>query len=353
MSTEPSKPLEALAKPPFDDAKADIVLQSNDGVQFRVFKIILSLASPIFADMFSIPLPSSQQSSNEIQVVVLSEHSTALDVALRHLYPVRTPDAVTLRDASVLAEFAHKYQVDALEKFITHYLMEYVEQDPVGVYAIAARYGYKDMGAKAAQSCLRLPFSRLQSPNVRCATAELHAQLLEYHAACGEAASAVTSERGWFSSLGPHLNLNSKSPMWSKKGGSHGCSSCSTQDFISVMPNQTPLSSTAWPQDPQGDDWVSPDEGSRSQKRYGPLCLWNYLYRSALVLAHHPAAEAINAEDFVLKAYNCTHCHSDTRRQMLELSGVFGREIKKAVDRVPVPAAVSARGAGVEPPSLH
>lgn len=339
MSTEPSKPLEALAKPPFDDAKADIVLQSNDGVHFRVFKIILSLASPIFADMFSIPSPSSQKSSNEIQVVLLSEHSTALDVALRHLYPVRTPDAVTLHDTSVLAEFAHKYQVDALEKFITHYLIEYVKQDPVGVYAIAARYGYKDAGAKAAQSCLNLPFSRLQSPNVRCATAELHAELLGYHVACGEAASAVTSERGWFSSLGPSLNLNSKSPTGERKGGSYGCSSCITQDFISVMPNQTPISSTAGPQDTQVDNWSFSDEGlgSRSQKRQGPLCLWNYLYRSALVLAHHPAAEAINAEDFVLKAYNCTRCHFDTRRQMLELSGVFGREIKKAVERVSIP----------------
>jgi len=335
-STEPSKPLEALAKSPFDDAKADIVLQSNDGVHFRVFKLILSLASPIFADMFSIPLPSSQQSSNEIQVVVLSEHSTALDVVLRHLYPVRTPDAVTLRDASVLAEFAHKYQVDALEKFIAHYLMENVKQDPVGVYAIAARYGYKDMGAKAAQSCLRLPFSRLKSPNVRCATAELHAELLGYHVACGEAASAVTSERGWFSSLGPLLNLNSKSPTGGRRGGSYGCSSCITRDFIGLMKNKSPSTWSAGQQDTAVDDWGFPDEGSRSQKRQGPLCLWNYLYRSALVLAHHPAAEAIDAEDFVLKAYNCAHCHLDTRRQMLELSGVFGREIKKAVDRVSI-----------------
>ena len=69
-------------------------------------------------------------------------------------------------------------------------------------------------------------------------------------------------------------------------------------------------------------------------ERSGPQCLWTYLYRSALVLAHHPTAEAVNADDFVLKACDCTQCPSETRRQMLEPSGVFGREVKKAVERV-------------------
>jgi hypothetical protein len=229
MSTEPSKPLEALAKPPFDDAKADIVLQSNDGVHFRVFKIILSLASPIFADMFSIPSPSSQKSSNEIQVVLLSEHSTALDVALRHLYPVRTPDAVTLHDTSVLAEFAHKYQVDALDKSVKHYLTDNIKHDPVGVYAIAVTYGYKGVGKSAAESCLNLPFSRIQSPYARYATTENFAELLRYHVSCGEASSAVATDRTWFSSLGqiPFISIGTRT----------GCQTCTAQDFMDLNAN--------------------------------------------------------------------------------------------------------------------
>jgi BTB/POZ domain len=316
MSIEPAQPPEALAEAPFDDARADLILRSSDSVHFRVFKIILSLASPIFADMFSIPSPASPQSLDEIQVVPLSEHSKTLDVALRHLYPVRSPDAITLHDASILAEFADKYQVDGLERFITHYLADNVEQDPVGVYTIAAKYGYKDIGAKAAQSCQRLPFSRLQSPYIRCATVELHAELLRYHTACGEAASAVTSKRGWFSSLGSNLNLN----MDSKTARRNSPCSCVMQDFIGVIPNPSPISINGWTQP--------------VTERYGPKCLWNYLYRSALVLAHHPTAEAVNAEDFILKTYDCTSCPSETRRQMLELGIVLGREVKKAVERV-------------------
>lgn len=335
MSTEPSQPQATLAGAPFDDARADLILRSSDGVPFRVFKIILSLASPVFADMFSIPCPASQQSDDQIPVVDLSEDSKDLDVALRHLYPVRSPDAITLRDTGILAEFAHKYQVDAFEKFVTRYLAENVEQDPVGVYAIAATYGYKGVGAKAARSCRRLPFSRLQSPYVRCATTELHADLLRYHAACGEAASAITSEREWFSSLGPNLNMDGK--LSGRREGSHQCP-CIMQDFI---PKQTPTSNGAGSQaailQTFGAGFTIEDHDSQSRtKRYGPQCLWNYLYRAALVLAHHPAAEAIDKEDFILKSCDCTLCPSETRRQMLELGVIFGGEIKKAVERVSI-----------------
>ncbi|KAH9993664.1 hypothetical protein BJV74DRAFT_832374 [Russula compacta] len=325
MSTELAK-LElqgTLAEAPFDDARADLILQSSDRVYFRVFKIILSLASPIFADMISIPSPPSQKLHDEIQVVTVSENSKALDVGLRHLYPVRAPDAVLLGDVSLLLEFARKYQVDALEKFTTRYLMDNVEHDPVGVYAIAITYGCKGIAARAAQSCLNLPFSRLQSSY---ATAEQYGELLKYHVACGEAASAVASERRWFSSLSHHGKFISI-------GHRNGCTSCSTQDFISLTLNQFLTSNGVPIQHTYCSD--SDDEGL-PRRRYGPLCLWNYLYRSALVLAHHPSVEAVTTDNFVLKTYDCTSCPSDTRRHMVELSRVFGKEIKKAIERVSV-----------------
>jgi hypothetical protein len=191
-----------LAEAPFDDAKADLILQSSDNVHFRVFKLILSLASPVFTDMFSIPSPPSQSAHDEVQVVILSEHSTALDVVLRHIYPVRTPKGNSLHYVSILAEFARKYQVEALDKCIADYLTDSIERDPVGVYAIAVTYGYNDIGANAARSSLNLPFSDLQSPYLRCATAEQVLELVRYHVACGEAASTLaSSDRTWFSSL--------------------------------------------------------------------------------------------------------------------------------------------------------
>ena len=132
-----SMPTKKLAEAPFDDAWADLVLQSCDEVHFHVFKLILSLTSLIFSDMFSIPLPPSEKHHDEVQVVHLTEHLTALDVVLRHIYPVRSPKGDMLHYASILAEFGRKYQVEALDEFITVYLADSIKHDPVGVYAIA------------------------------------------------------------------------------------------------------------------------------------------------------------------------------------------------------------------------
>ena len=316
VSSEPNPP-ENLAEAPFDDARADLVLRSSDKVDFRVFKIILSLASPIFTDMFSIPLPpsDSKPSDDEVQVVSLSEHSTALDVALRHIYPVRTPEGDTLYFASILAEFARKYQVEALDKVITGYLTVSVERDPVGVYAVAVTYGYDGIGANAARSCLNLPFSDLQSPYVRCATAEHISGLLRYHIACGKAASALASGRTWFSSLS-HWKTGTFVPH----GGGIACQACSMPDFI----DQTSTS-----HGPRSHNYKGPP------RRSGPRCVWNYLHRSALVLAHHPNAEAITMETFVLKTNNdCPSCAQSMREDMLEISVVLGGEIKNAVKQV-------------------
>jgi hypothetical protein len=315
----PPPPPEKLAEAPFDNAKADLVLQSSDEVHFRVYKNILSLASPVFTDMFSLPSPPSQKphndKHNEIQMVTLSEHSTALDVALRHIYPVRTPKGDTLHYASILAEFARKYQMEALDRFITVYLTDSVERDPVGVYAIAVTYGYNDIGANAARTCLNLPFSGLRSQYMRCATAEHIAELFWYHVACGGAASALaSSDRTWCSSL-------TQNGIFAPQRSGSVCGTCAMPDFI----YQTPTSHDG----PRLDD----DE-ELPKRRSGPRCLWNYLHRSAVVLAHHPTAEAITTEAFVLGSNDCHACPQYSQRHMLEVSAVLGGEIKKAVQQV-------------------
>ncbi|KAG1774142.1 hypothetical protein EV702DRAFT_1127083 [Suillus placidus] len=43
------------ASAPFAHANADVILLSTDGVEFRVFTFFLSLASPFFESLFSLP----------------------------------------------------------------------------------------------------------------------------------------------------------------------------------------------------------------------------------------------------------------------------------------------------------
>ncbi|TFY78381.1 hypothetical protein EWM64_g5632 [Hericium alpestre] len=53
-----SKTLKVVtADAPFNDPNADIVLRSYDRVDFRTYKMILSMASPVFRDIFTLPQP--------------------------------------------------------------------------------------------------------------------------------------------------------------------------------------------------------------------------------------------------------------------------------------------------------
>ncbi|KAH9975848.1 hypothetical protein BGW80DRAFT_66589 [Lactifluus volemus] len=307
----------ALPDAPFNDTRADCILRSSDGVDFRTFKIILSLASPIFADMLNNPGPQSvsEQDYDGLQVVTVSEDSKVLNLCLRHLYPLPfTTVLVKLQDASILADFASKYEVKTLESMVVRYLTDAIEDDPVGVYAIAVTSKRKDIAAKAAQSSLKLPFSCLRSPQPQCVTTEIYKELIVYHAACGDAASAVTSGRKWFPSW------EQGRLIWYARSGlpTSGCSLCAAQDSVSGPPVE--------------------HKDTKGLRRFGPWCLWNYLHRSASVLARHPSAEAVITRDFVLKFCDCSECPSGTREDMLGFSQIFAAEIEKAVRQVQLPA---------------
>ncbi|KAI0255769.1 hypothetical protein BJV78DRAFT_1173189 [Lactifluus subvellereus] len=325
-SSQSQQSPETLANAPFDDTRADVILRSSDGVDFRVFKIILSLASPIFADMFSIPQPVPNGSHAEPPVVTLSEDSKTLDFVLRHLYPVEHPKEIELRDACTLIEFARKYQVKVLGHVVARSLTDAIESDPTGVYAIAVTYGEADIAIKAARSSLKRPISHLKPSQLQCATAVLYGELIQYHIACGEAASAVTSQREWFPCEidgyewcpvgSPEDRYQYADPMIPI------CKTCVTQDVIWAQHDTCDLDRFSF---------------EYAMKRYGPRCVWNYLHRSALVLARHPTAEAVATEAFLMVSLDCPNCPSGTRKDMLEFIEIFATEIENAVEGVPLP----------------
>ncbi|KAH9046520.1 hypothetical protein EDB84DRAFT_655181 [Lactarius hengduanensis] len=313
MSPSPEFLSPKLAKAPFDDPGADLILRSSDGVNFRVFKVILSLASSIFADMFTLPSPpASRGSSDEPPVVALPEDAETLDLALRHCYPIRSPVVAELRDARILLEFARKYQVDLLEPSLTRFLTDTIERDPVGVYALAAAYECWDIAGKALRLSLTLPVHLLQSPELRYSTMEQHQALFHYHILCGKAASAVTMRRKWIPAEG-------KLTSTSLRKNDFGCSICVMPDIVQDKHSHSPFNNVT---------------------RYGPRFLWSYLHRSALILAHHPNPDAVTAEAFVLKDLDCPHCATNKRREMLECSHAFAAEIKSAIEEVPLPTDV-------------
>ena len=62
MNADDSAPLisSMSIRSPFDDPDADIVIRSAEGISFRLYKVILSKASSVFRDMFTLPDGQSQ-----------------------------------------------------------------------------------------------------------------------------------------------------------------------------------------------------------------------------------------------------------------------------------------------------
>lgn len=137
---------------------ADIILRasrSDAPREFRVHKIILSLASPVFKDMFSIPQPSSSTTFVECAVPTIDVDDTPgdLEALLRMIYPFGSPPLPTLDEISRVFIILDKYEVQGGPVQLLKSLLassEFLKKDPIRVYSIACRWKLKEEADLAA-----------------------------------------------------------------------------------------------------------------------------------------------------------------------------------------------------------
>ncbi|KAG2345755.1 hypothetical protein BDR05DRAFT_1057945 [Suillus weaverae] len=93
-----------------------------DGVEFRVFTLFLSLASPFFETLFGLPQTlggaTNQEMKDGLAVITVSEDSKTLDSFLRFCYPstlTEDPSLENLTDALSVLAAARKYSLDLIE----------------------------------------------------------------------------------------------------------------------------------------------------------------------------------------------------------------------------------------------
>ncbi|KAJ7206389.1 hypothetical protein GGX14DRAFT_643538 [Mycena pura] len=177
---------------------ADAILRSRDGADFYIHTVILSLVSPVFETMFSLPqsLPTSA-----IPIIHVQENSISLDRALRFFYPPTQPLVVTFLELQEIIEIlVSKYDMQSLAPMVKHHLGTFITSHPVGVYAVAFMHGWEDVGRAAAKECLKLPLREAVSlalPEINTLTTLAYHNLPYYHSRCAAAAKGTTQDLEW------------------------------------------------------------------------------------------------------------------------------------------------------------
>ncbi|EIN03881.1 hypothetical protein PUNSTDRAFT_146848 [Punctularia strigosozonata HHB-11173 SS5] len=193
------------ASPPFDEESGgDAILQSCDSIRFYVYKAILSLTSPFFRDMFT--LPQSEDVNKETPVVCMAEHSTVLHDLLSLCYPPHTTKLAFTEDIGRLRDVlsvAQKFDMQTIISILQDHLSRHAQIDPGGVYAVGRSLGIQDLSEEAAKLSLRLIIEEVEgSPYWRYVLAAEYRRLRRYHFACGVAGQYVAMVQGvpsWYS----------------------------------------------------------------------------------------------------------------------------------------------------------
>ena len=150
----------------------DVIVRAGQGSgsahDFRVHKFILSLASPVFKDMFALSLSSDQNRKGEpdIPIVNISDSSQVFDMILRFIYPgVEPPKIVKIHTLTALFSAAHKYNIASIYPVLRESLKGFLPAQSFMAYMIACRFGLLEEAKEAArvstpQSMVDLDYSR-------------------------------------------------------------------------------------------------------------------------------------------------------------------------------------------------
>ena len=188
---------------PFDHPNADVILRSSDKepVDFRVFKLLLSLASPFFSELFSLPQSSIPSVSDECQdadglpIIQMTEDRETLRLLLSLCLPLsisKIPHFSSLQEIQKVIEATFKLEMTGLQMYLRTELiaLRFIEAQPLRVFAIAYRYGWDREARMAARYTLRHHMNPAFFLELGYISGATYYRLQEYHRMCGEVASS-------------------------------------------------------------------------------------------------------------------------------------------------------------------
>jgi hypothetical protein len=139
---------------------ADVILRASGGRKFHAHKLVLSLASSVFRDMFSVPQPQPTEPS-QLPIVDVNDPPGALEMFLRIIHPTRTPLINDLGTVAAVLRLADKYDVrDVLDVHRDYLPSTYSSLLPIQIYAILCACGHEGEAGAAAR---RVSFASLKT----------------------------------------------------------------------------------------------------------------------------------------------------------------------------------------------
>jgi hypothetical protein len=162
---------------------ADVVIRAAGSLDFRVHKPILSLVSPIFKDMFTLPQPPPD-TPDTLPHVDVQDSPDVWENILRTIYPILSnPKINTLDDLESLLLAAQAYEMQFVIKTHKGALKhrEFIKKYPLRFYAIACTCGFEDVATYVARNAELLTVtSHLNSSDLKGLTLGSYSRLVSF-----------------------------------------------------------------------------------------------------------------------------------------------------------------------------
>lgn len=307
---------------PFDHPKADIILRSSDGTDFRVFKLFLTLASPFFETMFELPQPAvgmDDDTKDGLPLITVQEDSKTLDTLLRFCYPstlADDPSLESLTDILAVLGAARKYSLDLIERKVCQALAnpKVLEAEPLRCFAIARNARLEHETMTAARYTLRLPLIPARFAEIELITASDLLALLTYHKKCSVAMEPLLANLSW---------------VQNHYGSSSACS------WLFPKPKKSIRAS--------GAEWECHCAWSSTAE----LKLWDtipfawwitYMKETFAMLQDRPSGDNVRAEVEKtiqkVRSAGCSTCAAQVKEKMEEFSNLLAVEVEEATAQV-------------------
>ncbi|KAJ8581884.1 hypothetical protein M405DRAFT_938058 [Rhizopogon salebrosus TDB-379] len=297
----------STAQAPFDNPDGDIILRSADGVNFHVFKLILSLASPGYQGMFMLPQDMTQTDASPIPIIPMAESSTTLESLLLLCYPAANPTFDSLDHMKAVIEAARKYGMGgAISRAGDLVMAQFPLADSLELYALSCIFGWKKLAQTVAMQTLKI--KDLGRPSRRFAgmqdiTGLDYHRLLVYHQECGAVAQAVGKSLAW---LRPSSN---DMQMWEHIWSTCNCKHASREIQIAAIGK---LKVTSWFEE--------------------------YLISSGEELVSRPCAstilESTSYGRAIVEAQECSNCQTEAIDVMDRFRTLYIGQVKKVLATV-------------------